>query len=172
MATSNIISRSNVIAGAVAYPDQPQPSADIEPLPEGGEKTRDLTAVAVKTATVVLAAAGMQAINSSPPELVAAPDDGSSIQVTSIRVQKAANAYGGNRVLAFRYGVEGANVAQVPAATITGAGETEAYADPVAPTTPIPLADTALHAFAVGDYAGDGGDVTITVKYVLVKDNA
>ena len=121
------------------------------------------------TATVTLNAAAMQAINTTPQELVPAPADGASIDIISIRVQKAAGGFSGSNPLQFRYGT-GASVAEVPAAILTGGGATNAYADPVTPSTPLPPADMALNAYASANYTGAGGAVTITVKYVLAKD--
>ena len=153
----NIISRSNVIGGAM----------DDDFSVDGGGAG---PAIVVQDATHVLDAAAMQAI-STPVEVIAAPSGSLGIVVISVRLRKAADAYGGNNVLRLRYqDGSGDVIATIPATVFAASGAQDVWASPHQPDQGFPDVAAAVVAHANSDYTGTGGDVTIDVKYIVVEN--
>ena len=152
----NTIARSNVIAGAR------DDTFRVSGRPTG--------AGTVQNATIAIPNAEMLTIGTVPVELVAAAPALHGIVVVSIELTKAADAYGGNRVMTFRHGSAGVAWGTVGALTFANAAALTVHADPSLPTADFPTIAATLNATASGNYTGAGGDVSVTVKYIVIED--
>ena len=155
----NIIPRTNVIEGA-----------EDDDYSVGGGGGVGPAAIVVQNVEHVLDSTAMQAI-STPVEVIAAPSGSLGIVIISIRLRKAADAYGGNNVLRLRYeDGSGDVIATIPATVFSASGAQDVWASPHQPDQGFPEVAAAVVAHANGDYTGTGGDVTINVKYIVIED--
>ena len=109
----------------------------------------------------------LHAINTTPREVLAAPDTGAANEIVSLRVQKGAAAFTTATPLQFRYGSSTGNeYGRAATAEFTGAAS-DNFADPAAPAAAVPTTG-ALIAFSTANFAGAGADVVVTVRYLVI----
>ena len=153
---NNIIARSNVISGA-------QDDDFAFGLYRPG---------VVTNLNVDISRAEMQAINTTPQEVILAPLVGRAIVLVSCQVLKRTGAYTGNHQMRFRLGgTSGDIIATVLASLFTNSASTSGWADISIPDQNFPNTGEALFVTAAGNYSGAGGDVTLRLKTIEILDS-
>ena len=146
-----IIQRSNVTPGA-------------------RDDTYRVTPVAAKAKTqrTVLSTEQVRSLDTESQPLTPAPSLGRSIEVLSVFVEKAAGGYAQPKPLSLRYGAEGEEAARIGTAILRDTDERTGWADLQSTGLGRPTG-AAVTATATDPYR-DGGELTITVRYVEVEN--
>ena len=159
VSSQNIIPRNSVIPGARddTFRMKPlvAPPAVVEP----------------KVAVVTLTAEHLQAISGNPISLVPSPGPGKTLLIAKVVASKEPDAYTTGRALSLNYGVGGPEWGRFATAVFTAADASSDIATPAKPSWATPFPPTSdLVASANNNFAGAGGDVTITVTYFEVSN--
>ena len=122
-----------------------------------------------QTQRTVLSTEQVRSLDTESQPLTPTPSIGRSIEVLSVFVEKAAGGYAQPKPLSLRYGAEGEEVARIGAAILRDTDERTGWAD-LQPTGLGRPTGAAVTAAATDPYQGDGGELTITVRYVEVEN--
>ena len=155
MVNRNIIQRTNVVEGRYTEDDFRK-----EKFPAPSESVN-----------VTLSASDVQALDTTPLQLVPAPPAGCYISVERVRASKAADAYGGTGTLRFRYGTGAREFGAIPHNFLTNAAAVAVWATATAPVAPPNDPWPEAQALVVntgGDITGAGGEIDITVTYAVL----
>ena len=160
MSRSNIISRTNVVKGAVDddYRVAPLPASD----------------AVVLTHSVTLSQEHVRNLSQTPVQVTPVPAPGKRIEVLGAHMHKDAGGYNPGRTLIVLYGsVDGQEAARFPASWMRAPSESGGWGDTGFPLVPpdqvsrpegVPLIVTSSSGAG-----GDGAPITITVRYVEAK---
>ena len=148
----NIIPRDHVIEGAQ------DDTYRVEPLAE--------------ETLVSIVADDLQNIDGNPITLLPDPGPNYSHVIVHVQADKAATAYGGGANVTIHYGTaSGDEWGRIARSLFTSASAASQRANPEVPswTTELPPTGAVL---AVGgtDFTGTGGDVTISIRHIKVRN--
>ena len=157
---NNVIKRSNVIGGAV---DDDYRVAPLQAAAAGS----------VFLYSVTLSREQVQGLGQTPVAVTPVPGQGKRIEVLGAHLWKTAGGYSPAHTVVVLYGgTEGQEAARFPTSWLRDPLETGGWGDitppEVAPDQVDRPVDQPLVVTSANRAAGDGGDVTITVRYVEV----
>ena len=122
---------------------------------------------------VTLETAVVQALNTSPVTLVEAPPAGYYVAVFGVFGRKQSGSYAASDAINIRWAATTpVNFAHFQTSYLNNANLAQDWAgwvDPSGPPNHIPPRGVSLQAYSGSDSAGAGGDLTLTVVYVVLK---
>ena len=154
--SSNVIARTNVISGA-----------------QDDDFALETDAEQVRLRTLDLVPSQIQNLHNAGLEILASPPDGLGYAILGVYSSKAASAYADGAAVTLNYTDDADTlVATIPVAHFTAAATDSRWATrPALSGAPnaqaIPAAGVEMSTST--GFTGDGGDITVTIRYVLVK---